>query len=88
MHEGIRLEMPSLPCVPGLCAHAQHVTDRYHCRHIVRLDYAPVVRVQEVRESAREPRDLTGGEVNALHAWMTLLVSDVRAAAYRLAAGG
>jgi hypothetical protein len=87
-HEGIRLEMPSLPCVPCLCPQAKHTTDRYRCRHIVRLDYAPTVRVQEIRESAGERRDMTSDEAAALYAWMTLLVSDVRAAAYRLAAGG
>jgi hypothetical protein len=84
----MRLEMPSLPCVPGLCLHAKHATDRYHCKHVARLDYAPAVRVQEIRESAGERREMTGSEATALHAWMTLLVTDVRAAAYRLAAGG
>lgn len=87
-HEGIRLEMPTLPCVPGLCAHARHTTDRHRCRHIARLDYAPAVRVQEVRESAGERRDMSGSETASLNAWMQQLVSDVRAAAYRLAAGG
>lgn len=87
-HEGVRLEMPTLPCVPGLCQHVERTTDRYHCKHVARLDYSPVVRVQEIRESAGERREMTAGEVMALHAWMTLLVSDVRAAAYRLAAGG
>jgi hypothetical protein len=88
LHEGIRLEMPALPCVPGLCAHAARATDRYHCRHIARLDYSPVVRVCEVRESAGERREMSGSEVTAVQAWLALLVADVRAAAYRLAAGG
>lgn len=87
-HEGIRLEMPALPCVPGVCVHAKHAADRYHCRHIARLDYAPAVRSQELRESAGARREMTSDEAAALHAWMTLLVADVSAAAYRLAAGG
>lgn len=87
-HDGMRVEMPTLPCVPGLCPHYKFSQDRYRCVHIVRLDYAPVVRVQELRESASERREMSSGEATAVHAWMTMLMADIRAAAYRLAAGG
>jgi hypothetical protein len=88
LHEGVRVEFPTLPCVPGLCRSVGHTTDRYHCLHIVRLAYVPAARVHEIRESAGHRREMTASEVTAVHAWMTLLVSDIRAAAYRLAAGG
>lgn len=52
------------------------------------VDYAPAMRVQELRERGCARRDMTPAEATAVHAWMSLLVADVRAAAQRLAAGG
>jgi hypothetical protein len=55
---------------------------------VVEMDYAPAVRVQELREMGCARRDMTVAEATAVHAWMALLITDVRAAAQRLAAGG
>jgi hypothetical protein len=54
---------------------------------VVEADYAPGVRVQDVRELGCGRRDMTVAEAAAVAAWMAMFIGAVRLQAQRVAGG-
>jgi len=66
--EGLRIPLPDVPQIlPGL--------------RLAAIDYAPLWRHQQVRESAQGWRDMSYDESKIVLAWMESVVAQVRKAA-------
>jgi hypothetical protein len=64
--EGVTVALFQLPDIPALP------------KHVVEIDYAPQVRVAELRESANARRDMTREEIEAVAQWLASLVAAVQ----------
>jgi hypothetical protein len=54
---------------------------------VLEADYAPDVRVQELREAGHGRRDMTAAEAAAVAAWMVLFIGAVSEQAQRVTKG-